>query len=400
MGFANGAGGVRTGIACMLVFGAWLAQPVLPGAEPASPDQLRELGVSTWRLSQIDRVVEQGLSRGDFPGAVLLVRYRGVDLWRKAYGQRQVEPTPEPLTVDTIFDLASITKPVATATAIHLLLQEGQLTLDDPVTRWLPDFGQNGKEAVTVRHLLTHTSGLIPDNALADYLQGPAKAFENIHALPLRTPAGSRFAYSDVGFLVLGELVEKVSGQSLADFTRARLFLPCGMHDTAFNPPADWRPRIAPTHKREDNWIRGEVHDPRAYALGGTAGHAGLFSTADDLARFGQMLIQQGELDGQRILEPATVTAMFQTERVSSGLRALGWDKDSPYSSNRGDLLSQAAIGHGGFTGTVFWIDPEQQLVLVFLASRLHPKGEGNVNALAGRVFTIAAAALPAPSTP
>jgi CubicO group peptidase (beta-lactamase class C family) len=311
-----------------------------------------------------------------------------------------VEPTPEPLTVDTIFDLASITKPVATATAIHLLLQEGQLTLDDPVTRWLPDFGQNGKEAVTVRHLLTHTSGLIPDNALADYLQGPAKAFENIHALPLRTPAGSRFAYSDVGFLVLGELVEKVSGQSLADFTRARLFLPCGMHDTAFNPPADWRPRIAPTHKREDNWIRGEVHDPRAYALGGTAGHAGLFSTADDLARFGQMLIQQGELDGQRILEPATVTAMFQTERVSSGLRALGWDKDSPYSSNRGDLLSQAAIGHGGFTGTVFWIDPEQQLVLVFLASRLHPKGEGNVNALAGRVFTIAAAALPAPSTP
>lgn len=347
------------------------------------------------RLAAIERVVEQGLSRGEMPGAVVLIQYKGTPIYFKAFGERQVEPVREPMTLDTVFDLASLTKPVATATCIHKLLEQGKLSLDVPVMKWIPDFGQNGKEQVTVRHLLTHQGGLIPDNSLSDYLDGRELAFQRIHELSLRSPAGEQFAYSDVGFLMLGELVEKVSGQPLAEFAAEQVFRPLEMRDTTYNPGEPLRMRLAPTEKRDGEWIRGQVHDPRAFALGGVAGHAGLFSTAGDLARYGQCLLNRGELDGKRILEPATVNAMFAPERVSSGLRSLGWDKDSPYSSNRGDLLSASAIGHGGFTGTAMWIDPEQDLILVFLSSRLHPDGEGSVNLLAGRIFTIAAAALP-----
>ncbi len=361
----------------------------------AEPDVLQQLGVNARRLAAIDRVVQQGIDRGEMPGAVVLVTYRGTPIYFQAHGDRQVEPSREPMTTDTMFDLASLTKPVCTATCIHLLLAHGQLTLDEPVAKWLPDFAQHGKEHVTVRHLLTHQSGLIPDNSLADYADGPVTAFERMHQLPLRSAPGTQFAYSDVGFLVLGELVEKVSGETLADFAKTRVYTPAGMTSTGFNPAAELRPRIAPTEKRNGEWIHGEVHDPRAYALGGVAGHAGLFSTAADLGRFGQLLLSHGEHNGQQVLPARAVELMFAAEPVSSGWRSLGWDKDSPYSSNRGDLLSSSAIGHGGFTGTAMWIDPEQQLVVVFLSNRLHPNGEGSVNLLAGRIATLAAAALP-----
>lgn len=347
------------------------------------------------RLAAIDRVVQQGIDRGDIPGAVVLIKHQGHDIYLRAFGDRTIEPHRKPLQTDTVFDLASLTKPVCTATCIHVLIEEGRLTLDDPVSRWIPEFAQNGKEAVTVRHLLIHQSGLIPDNSMADYADGKVVAFERIHALPVRSEPGTKFAYSDVGFLVLGELVERISGETLDVFAQRRIFGPAGMTDTTFNPNDELRARIAPTEKRNGAWMQGDVHDPRAYALGGVAGHAGLFSTAPDLGRFGELLLQRGVARNQQVLKTETVDRMFAPEKVSSGLRSLGWDKDSPYSANRGDLLSPAAIGHGGFTGTALWIDPEQQLVIVVLSSRLYPDGEGSVNTLAGRIATIAAAALP-----
>jgi len=271
----------------------------------------------------------------------------------------------------------------------------GELSPETLVSSWIPDFGQRGKHPITVKHLLTHQSGLIPDNALSDYADGHEAAFEKIHALPLWKPIGGQFAYSDVGFLVLGELVEEISGMPLDAFARTEIFGPLGMQDTMFNPAAELIPRIAPTARSGKEVLRGVVHDPRAQALGGIAGHAGLFSTAEDLARFADMVIQRGHGGGKQILRPQTIDQMIAPQVVSSGVRSLGWDKQSPYSSNKGDLLSEQAIGHGGFTGTVLWIDPAQELTVVFLSSRLHPDGKGNVNPLAGRIATVAAAALP-----
>ncbi|MEZ5940411.1 MAG: serine hydrolase domain-containing protein [Planctomycetaceae bacterium] len=378
----------------------WWVCVICIGVVPATliADEVTDLGVSTQRLAAIERVVQQGIDRGEMPGAVVLVKYKGRNIYHRAFGMRQVEPQPESMTLDTVFDLASLTKPVATASCIHMLLEEGRIGLDDPIAKWIPEFGQNGKSEVTVRHLLVHQGGLIPDNSIADYDSGRGVSFQRIHELSLRSPPGENFAYSDVGFLVLGELVEKVTGESLNVYAERRVFAPLKMNDTGYTPGEELVSRIAPTEKREGNWIRGDVHDPRAFLLDGVAGHAGLFSTAADLGRYGQMLVQHGEFDGQRIFSKTTVEHIFAPQEVSSGLRSLGWDKDSPYSSNRGDLLSPSAIGHGGFTGTAMWIDPEQELVLVFLSSRLHPDGKGSVNSLIGRVFTLAAAALPSPT--
>jgi CubicO group peptidase (beta-lactamase class C family) len=372
--------------------------PVLSQSEPppnlavVAPDAV---GFDPAALSQIDEVVAAGITEGEMPGAVVLVARHGRVAWLKAYGQRVVEPEPIEMTTDAVFDLASITKPVATATSVMLLIESGQIGIDDPVSRHIPEFAENGKADVTVAQLLTHQSGLIADNSLKDYDADPLTSFQRINALSLQAPAGTRFRYSDVGFLVLGELIERISGQNVHEFSREHVFRPLGMADTGYVPPAELRARCTPTEQRGGEWIQGEVHDPRAHRLDGIAGHAGLFSTAADLAVYSQMLLGGGEYAGVRILQPETVDLMAAARDVpGDNRRTYGWDARSGYSSNRGEGLSDRAFGHGGFTGTVLWIDPELDLFYIFLSSRLHPDGKGTVNPLAGRIGAIVAEAV------
>jgi uncharacterized protein YbbC (DUF1343 family) len=360
----------------------------LPHAEPSA------VGMDAERLDRIDAIVEEGLQEKRMPGCVVCVGRRGKIVLLKAYGNKQLQPEEVPMTTDTVFDMASITKPVATATSIMLLVERGQLKLADKVAAHIPEFGVNDKDSITVHDLLTHTSGLIADNPLSDYNDGPELAMQRIYELKLTAPTGSRFIYSDVNFILLGELVRRISGQPLDQFARDNIFNPLEMKETGFLPSEELRARAAPTEQRDGEWMRGEVHDPRSYKLGGVAGHAGLFSTAEDLARYAQMMAAGGEWNGTRILAPRTVATMTRAYKVPSGLRGLGWDKRSGYSINRGELLTDAAFGHGGFTGTVLWIDPELELFVIFLSNRVHPDGKGLVNPLAGRICTVAAGAI------
>lgn len=342
------------------------------------------------RLGQIDRVVEQGIQAGEMPGCVVAIGRRGKIVLLKAYGHRQIEPQRVVMTTDTLFDMASLTKPIATATGVMLLVERGKVRLQSPVAEYLPEFAQNGKQKITVFELLTHQGGLIPDNSLRDYADGPQPAWRRIFALKPSVTPGSKFVYSDVGYLVLGELVRRVSGKDLHEFSHESIFRPLGMTETGFLPEEPLRRRAAVTERRNGEWMRGEVHDPRAYRLGGVAGHAGLFSTAEDLAVYAQMMLGGGQYAGVRVLAEQTVAEMTKPRPVSSGLRGLGWDVKTGYSSNRGRTFSPRAFGHGGFTGTVIWIDPGLDLFLIFLSNRLHPDGKGSVNPLAGRIGTIA----------
>ncbi len=361
----------------------------LPTAKPET------LGVSAERLDRIDAAVNQAIDKGDLPGAVVLVVHRGHVIFRKAYGQRSKQPEAVAMTADTVFDLASLTKPMATATSVMLLVEQGKLSVSDPVAKYLPGFAAKGKDKITVEQLLLHTSGLLPDNALADYKDGKKKAFERIFDLEPQTEPGTRFTYSDVNYIVLGELVEQVSGTPLNEFAQKYIYKPLGMTETGFKPPGSLKERIAPTEQREGHWMVGEVHDPRAYLLGGVAGHAGLFSTVDDLAVFAQMLLNGGTYRGQRILSPLTVRAMTTPREVPKGLRAYGWDVQTSYSSNRGELFKPGSgFGHTGFTGTSLWLDPDSETAVIFLSNRVHPEAKGNVNRVRGQVATLAAAAL------
>ncbi|MCG6155564.1 serine hydrolase domain-containing protein [Rubinisphaera margarita] len=375
------------------------ANPTATRVHGEETSEIPRTGSTESRLSadqqtEIDQVVKEGIENGQMPGCVVLIGHRGKIVLAKAYGHRQSEPEAVPMTLDTVFDLASLTKPVATATSILHLVEQGKLKLDQKVTAILPTFTGNGKENITVRQLLIHQSGLIADNSIHDYGNGPQQAFERIDALKLTADPGTKFIYSDVGFIVLGRIVEAVSGTPLNEYAAAHIFKPTGMQETGYLPDKSLHSRTAPTEQRNGDWMRGEVHDPRAYALNGVAGHAGLFSTAEDLARYATMMLNGGTIDRQRVLKPETIELMITPHEVSRGVRGLGWDIQSPYSSNRGDQLSERAFGHGGFTGTVLWIDPDQDLFFIFLSNRLHPDGEGSVNSLAGRIISIAAAAL------
>ncbi len=298
------------------------------------------------------------------------------------------------MTIDTVFDLASLTKPIATATSIMLLIQQGKLELNQTVSSIIPEFAAHGKDTITIRYLLTHTSGLIADNSISDYADGPDQAFVKINTLKLTAEPGAEFIYSDVGFILLGRIVEVVSGQSVHEFSQSSIYGPLGMAETGYLPGDALKARAAVTEERDGHWMQGEVHDPRAFALGGIAGHAGLFSTADDLARYAVMMLNQGQLSDVQILQPATLALMTTAVDVPRGRRALGWDARTGYSSNRGDLMSSRAFGHGGFTGTGIWMDPQQNLFVIFLSNRVHPDGKGLVNPLIGRIGTIAGAAI------
>ncbi len=362
--------------------------------------------MSAQQLAYIDEAIADEIAKKQLPGAVVLVGRQGKIVWRKAYGNRTLEPTPEAMTPDTIFDLASLTKVVATATSVMILVERGKIRLGDPVARYIPEFGEMGKKTITVEQLLTHRSGLIPDNALEDYQHGVEKAWENLWKLAPIAEVGSKFIYSDVNFEVLGELVRRLSGKPLNEFAAENIFRPLGMKDTGFLPAKALQTRIAPTEQRAGRWMRGEVHDPRSYLLGGVAGHAGVFSTADDLALYCQMILSGGSLNNARILSQMGVARMTEG-RASGGnaidgnVRGLGWDIFTGFSANRGDFFPVGSFGHTGFTGTGLWLDPTSQTFVIFLSNRVHPKLDSkkpaDVSSLRGRVATIVMAAITAP---
>lgn len=336
------------------------------------------------RFSDLDALVEDAVAHGRIPGAVLVVGHNGQVVYRKAFGARSLEPTREAMTTDTIFDLASLTKCIATTTAVMQLVEAGRIRLNEPVANYLPEFAQNGKSQVTIRELLTHYSGLAPDLDLKQPWQGRDTAYRMAMESRLANPPGTRFVYSDINFETLAFVVEKVTGQSLDAYTAQHIFAPLGMQTTRFTPPAAWSARIAPTQYDDDNrMLRGVVHDPTARRMGGVAGHAGLFSTADDLALYAEAL-----LSGDRILGRAAIEKMStpQQPATAASLRGLGWDMDSPFSSNRGEMLPVGSYGHTGFTGTSLWIDPVTNTYIILLTNAVHPNGKGSVIALRARV--------------
>lgn len=361
------------------------------------------------RLDAIPPIVEQAIAEKKLPGAVVLVGRGDRIVYEKAIGQRAVEPAREAMTADTIFDVASLTKVVATTTSVMKLIEDGKIRLSDRVSTFIPGFERYNKANITVRHLMNHSSGLRPDVDLADMWVGYDKAIElAIEEVPAAAP-GERFVYSDINYFLLGDIVKRVSGMPLDRFARQHVFEPLGMKDTGFNPPASLRRRIAPTEKctpygwpcegPDMQMLRGVVHDPTARRMGGVAGHAGLFSTAADLAIYARMLLNGGRYNDVRILSPLAVAKMTSPASGPNepNVRGLGWDIDSSFSANRGELLPIGSFGHTGFTGTSVWIDPLTRAFVVFMSNRVHPDGRGDVTPLRARVATIAASAITDP---
>jgi CubicO group peptidase (beta-lactamase class C family) len=349
-------------------------------------------------LSAIDRIIATGMQDKKIPGAVVVVGHNGKVIFRKAYGMRSLEPTREPMTEDTIFDMASLTKPLVTATAIMQLYEQGQLRLNDPVAQYLPEFAANDKKDITIRQLLTHYSGLPPDVSLADAWAGKQEGLRRAFSSTPITPAGVQFRYSDINFIVLGALVEKLSGLTLNNYEARYIAGPLGLKHTRFLPPESWQPEIAPTQYDEHKvMLRGTVHDPTSRRMGGVAGHAGLFSTANDVAIYAQNLLDC--LAGRpnhfpllrTILEKMTSPGQPPT---GTALRGLGWDIESPFSSNRGELFPVGSFGHTGFTGTSLWIDPSSDTYVIILSNAVHPNGPTGISTLRAEVADVAAAAV------
>jgi uncharacterized protein YbbC (DUF1343 family)/CubicO group peptidase (beta-lactamase class C family) len=385
-----------------------VAQNVDP-ARPARPTRVapaRPAQVDPERLARIDPLVTEAIAQRKLSGAVVLVGIGDRVVYRKAFGARALEPAREAMTLDTIFDAASLTKVAATTTSVLALVEQGRIRLSDRVAIYVPGFERYGKRDITIRHLLTHTSGLRPDVDLTFDWVGADRAIElAVEEVPIAR-IDERMIYSDINFFLLGHIVGKVSGERLDRFARTRIFEPLGMRDTTFLPAVGQRGRIAPTEKcTQYGWpcegpnqqmLRGTVHDPTARRMGGVAGHAGLFTTADDLAIFCRMLLGGGAVGAARVLSPLTVARMTMpsTPAGERNVRGLGWDVDSSFSSNRGELLPLGSFGHTGFTGTSIWIDPTTRAFVVFLSSRLHPDGKGDVTPLRAQVATAAAAAI------
>ncbi len=442
---------------CVVALNSSLSAQGLPVATPAS------VGMNAAKLNQIEALVNADIKDKKLPGAVVVVGHKGKIVYRKAFGTRSLVPTVEPMTVDTIFDVASLTKPVATATSIMILIEQGKLRLNDTVGKFFPEIEDAEAKKVTVLQLLTHISGYRPDFDLGEKWTGREGMLAALKKEKLRNPPGTRFVYSDINFEILGELVYKISGERLEDFAEDKFrsvgmvesrfinFMPEGV-ETRERFPVDpltdaMTSRIAPTEnvrgqnsylgarfegdeKAGDRMLRGQVHDPTAHRMGGVAGHAGLFSTADDLARYAQTLLNGGVVPaftggnlsgsegvgransrntlptgrvsasgGHRILSAQTVERMTSPYVVSTDgmTRGLGWDIATGFSSNRGELFPLGSYGHTGFTGTSLWIDPASETFVVFLSNRVHPDGKGDVTPLRARVATVAASAIENP---
>ncbi len=400
---------LRCVLASLLVlsFTAQALAQKLPQAAPAS------VGMSAERLGELDKIIEGAIARRETPGAVMLVARHGRIAWRKAYGARSLVPAREAMTTDTIFDVASLTKVVATATSIMILVERGQMRLSDVVTDYIPELKGESRERITIEMLLTHRAGYGADFDLSERWMGYDEMLKRLYREPLRSAPGTRFIYSDINYIALGEVVRRVSGLPLEEFARKNIFEPLKMRDTGFRPRAELRGRIAPSEMRratlgylggnieairpeQDYMVRGEVHDPTAFRMNGVAGHAGLFSTIDDLSIYCQMILNGGEYAGVRILSPMGVGVMTRPRAITDEgeARGLGWDMTSSFAVNRGDLFPPGSFGHTGFTGTSLWIDPASETFLIFLSNRLHPDGKGDVASLRGRISSVVASAI------
>jgi len=381
-------------------FAAASGQP-LPLAKP------EVVGMSTKHLAFLDEIVGGAVVRKDFPGAVLLVARKGKVVYRKAFGLSQTVPGPRPMTADMIFDLASVTKPVATATAVMILVERGEIRLWDRVKTYVPEFstwyGEKGVAGEEARlwHLLTHTSGLPPytdAEEAAKKLGDPcstADLVKLIAALPKESPVGTKFVYSCLNYITLAHIIREVSGKTVAEFAAETIFKPLGLKRTFFRPPEELLSLCVPTQFFDGVPLRGVVHDPLARLQGGVSGNAGLFSTADDLAVFSQTLLDGGRRGGVRVLSPLSVERMTEIyPRVGESGRGLGWDIDTDYSTVRGDLFGPRSYGHSGYTGTSIWIDPETQTAVVFLTNRVHPDDKGDIIAMRSKVANVVAAAI------
>lgn len=346
------------------------------------------------KLAAMDTAIETAITSHKCPGGVLWLEHDGV-AYHKAYGHRALIPRAKPMTEDTIFDMASLTKVMATTPAIMLLIERGQLQLDAPVCAYIPEFKEQGRDRITIRELLTHTSGLPPGLETNEW-HGYAVAIKKACSIKLESPPGTAFRYSDINFILLGEIVRRVAKMPLQDFVQREVYAPLKMTDTGFLPPESKLPRVAPTEVINGKPLRGIVDDPTARRMGGVAGNAGLFSTASDLVRYARMMLNLGELDGVRIFKPETVKLMT-TPQAPPGvkvLHGLGWDIDSPYAGPRGNLFPIGSYGHTGWTGTSIWIDPSSKSFVIFLSNRNHPTDAGNVLPLRRELGTLAAQAI------
>ncbi|MFO1088149.1 MAG: DUF1343 domain-containing protein [Hyphomicrobiales bacterium] len=331
------------------------------------------------QTDDLDRVVAEAVAAGRIPGAVVVAAVQGKVVYRKATGNRAIVPDIEPMTLDTLFDIASLTKVVATTTAAMQLAERGKLDLDAPVASVWPAFAGNGKGAITVRHLMTHYSGLpagLPERAK---WSGYEEALALVVAMPARGRTGHEFCYSDVDYIVLGEVVRRAAGVPLDQWAATEIFAPLGMTRTAFRPTPDERALAAPMETSTKGGLKGTVHDTTARLMGGVSGHAGVFTTADDLSRFAQAIVSGGTVGSARLLSRESVAAMTSPQSPPGALpvRGLGWDIESPYASVLAPGFSPRSFGHTGFTGTALWIDPETQSWLIVLTNRLHPDGKG-----------------------
>jgi CubicO group peptidase (beta-lactamase class C family) len=391
---------VLLGLLALSVFGP-PAGAALPAARPEA------VGMSSAQLGLLDRLVADAVARKDFPGAVLLVAHKGKVVYRKAFGLSQWVPEERPLAADMIFDLASMTKPVATATAIMILVERGQLRLWDRVRTYVPEFstwyGEKGRpgEEARLYNLLTHTSGLPPytdAKEAAKRLGDPCRTADLVRliaGIPKERPVGREFVYSCLNYITLADIVQKVSGQTIDRFAAETIFKPLGMTRTFYTPPAGLLDQCVPTEVIDGKPLRGVVHDPLARLQGGVSGNAGLFSTVDDLAVFAQMLLDGGSYGGARILSPLTVARMTEIyPKVGDSGRGLGWDIDTDYSNLRGDLFGLGSFGHSGYTGTSIWIDPATRTSVILLTNRVHPNDKGDIIALRGKVANVVAAAI------
>lgn len=372
---------MRTVCTLLIISLFFYASPLL------AADELLDAG----RAATIDYMLERAVSQGSIGGGVVLVGNRSGVTYTASRGKIGFSADASSLTERTIFDIASLTKVVATAPAIMKLLEEGRISLLDPITRWFPEFEGTGREDITILHLLTHTSGL---NDIAINSVDPLNT--TIHKAALqknwRLP-GSRFQYADINFILLSELVHRASGVSLDRYCREKLYGPLGMGDTMFLPPLELAGSIAPTLGTANELLTGVVQDQNARHLGGIAGHAGLFSSASDLSRFAQMILKNGKLNGIQVLSERVLEQMTAPYFSNNGsvVRGLGWDIHSPFSSPRGSFFSEMSFGHTGYSGSSIWIDPERDLFVILLTVRFNYHDPRRINRLRRDISTIAA---------
>jgi len=389
----------------LLIYALFFILPAVSQSLPVlSP---HEAGVDTQRLQTVDKIIQSSIDNNETPGAVLVVVRDSAIIYQKAYGKKQTVPKEREMELSTVFDLASLTKPVATATALFMLVEKGDLRLSDPVSRFIPDFKPwtdpetDRNHEITVKHLLTHTSGLPsypPVEQLVSEHGSPAQdaVVDYLRNVDRSNQPGTAFTYSCPNFVMIQQIIESVTGQTLAEFTKNNIFNPLGMDNTTYIPPDDMISSIAPTTFKDNELLTGVVHDPFARKLmGGNSGNAGLFSTGSDLALFSAMLLNNGEINGVRILSPLGVHTLttIPTGFESFG-RSPGWDVHSSFASNQGDLFGDKTYGHTGYTGTSLIIDPETRTAVILLTNRVHPDDSTSVVRLRSLVANVVAGAI------